>query len=233
MIAGEIGQISHLHLSYHGEAALTDINLSLQRHQIHVLSGSSGSGKTSLLRCLNRLNDCYPYCQTRGDIQLTLAGENVAVNQLSHHQLAYLRQKVGMVFQHPQLLPGSIADNIMLPLKVVAGMGKAQALIQLQSALEQAALWQEVCQRLDKPAQMLSGGQQQRLCLARALALSPEILLLDEPTASLDPDTTAIIEDLLLSLRRRYTIVMVSHSVAQSKKLADLHFHFEQGRLVD
>ncbi|MGR5147261.1 phosphate ABC transporter ATP-binding protein [Photobacterium alginatilyticum] len=226
------GKITDLSIYFDKQPIISNFSVSLKKNQIHVLTGASGSGKTTLLRALNRLNDCFENSHAQGEITLSLDGESLAVNTLKTHQLPNLRRKVGMVFQHPQLLPGTVIDNLLLPLKVVNHVSGEHAHAQAISALQQAALWDDVKDRLSRPANTLSGGQQQRLCLARTLALEPEMLLLDEPTASLDPDTTDQIEALIRQLAARYTIVMVSHSAQQTQKLADKVIHLEQGRCV-
>lgn len=226
------GKVSNLTISFGSQPVISDVSVDFYKNQIHVLTGPSGSGKTTFLRALNRLNDCFEDCQTQGKIELSLDGATQPVHALKPQRLPELRRKVGMVFQHPQLLPGTIKENLLLPLKVVCGLKGQAAQQKLFTALNQAALWDEVKDRLNTPAHSLSGGQQQRLCLARTLALEPEILLLDEPTASLDPETAAQIEELIIQLATRYTIVMVSHSAQQTKKLADHISCFEHGRIV-
>ena len=228
------GTVSELTISFGSRTVINNANMCFYKNHIHVLTGASGSGKTTFLRALNRLNDQFDQCRTQGEITLSLNGVDQDIHALSRHQLPKLRKSVGMVFQHPQLLPGSIAENLLLPLKVVSGMkmNRGQAQQAMENALKQAALWDEVNLRLNAPATSLSGGQQQRLCLARTLALEPEILLLDEPTASLDSETAAQIEELIRQLSQRYTIVMVSHSAKQTQKLADHISHFEQGAIV-
>ncbi|MCP5536491.1 MAG: ATP-binding cassette domain-containing protein [Akkermansiaceae bacterium] len=224
-------EISDLHVSFGNHEVLHRIKLAVRRHSIHCLSGPSGSGKTTLLRTLNRLNDCFDACRTRGEVVIDLEGQRRNIYQLSDAELPRLRQKVAMVFQNPNVLPGSIASNLLLPLKVVKRLKGDEAGQSLQQALQQAHLWSEVKDRLNKPAESLSGGQKQRLCLARALALEPEILLLDEPTSSLDPKVGQLIEDLILELAGQYTIVMVSHSRRQIHKLAGFHTHMERGKI--
>ena len=226
------GKVSNLTIAFGSRPVISDVSVDLYKNQIHVLTGPSGSGKTTFLRALNRLNDCFEDCRTQGKIELSLDGATQSVHALKPQQLPELRRKVGMVFQHPQLLPGTIKENLLLPLKIVGGLKGEAAQQKLCTALNQAALWDEVKDRLNMPAHSLSGGQQQRLCLARTLALDPEILLLDEPTASLDPETAAQIEALIRQLATRYTIVMVSHSAQQTRKLADHTSRFEHGRIV-
>lgn len=225
------GSVSNLTIAFGSNQVVSNTNMDFYRHQIHVLTGASGSGKTTFLRALNRLNDCFAECKTTGDIKLTLNDTQHCVQKMPEHQLPHLRQKVGMVFQHPQLLPGSILDNLLLPLRVVNSVTGQKAHQIAQTALKQAALWEEVSDRLSDHAASLSGGQQQRLCLARTLALEPEILLLDEPTASLDKHTAQQIEALILELAKRYTIIMVSHSAKQTEKLANRVSHFESGKV--
>ncbi|PSW05782.1 phosphate ABC transporter ATP-binding protein [Photobacterium lipolyticum] len=226
------GKVSSLTISFGSQPVISDVSVDFYKNQIHVLTGPSGSGKTTFLRALNRLNDCFEDCRTQGEIELSLDGTTQSVHSLKPQRLPELRRKVGMVFQHPQLLPGTIKENVLLPLKVVCGLRGEAAQQKLCSAFNQAALWDEVKDRLNTPAHSLSGGQQQRLCLARTLALEPEILLLDEPTASLDPETADQIEVLISQLAKRYTIVMVSHSAQQTKKLAEHVIRFEHGRIV-
>lgn len=228
-----IGEIRNLQVSFGNQPVIKEINLSLHRHKIHVISGPSGSGKTTLLRSLNRLNECFPQCHTRGDINLQLDGKLINIQQMSSAQLPTLRQKAAMVFQNPNVLPGSIASNILLPLKVVHHIKGGAAHEKLHLALQKSHLWDEVKDRLQHSANSLSGGQQQRLCLARALALNPEILLLDEPTSSLDPEVGQQIEELILELANSYTIIMVSHSRRQITQLADFSIPMDHGRIIN
>ena len=224
--------VSDLAVYFGGQPALTGVTASFAPHRIHVITGPSGSGKSTFLRSLNRLNESLGECRTEGEILMELQGQSCPIGQLKEAQLPSLRQKVGMVFQHPQLLPGTIEDNLLLPLKLVANTKGEQAQTQMSDALKQTGLWHEVNQRLRAPAQSLSGGQQQRLCLARTLAMQPEVLLLDEPTASLDPAATAQIEELLNSLKQRFTLLVVTHNMAQANRLADRQLAFDQGKLV-
>jgi phosphate transport system ATP-binding protein len=225
------GQVCGLTVSFGPHRVLKDVNIKLYQNRVHLLSGHSGSGKSTLLRALNRLNDCFDGCHTQGEIVLRLGGRSHQVNTLKPAALPDLRRRVGMVFQHPQLLPGSIADNLLLPLKVVAHLTGAVAQARAMAACQQAALWDEIKDRLEMDVASLSGGQQQRLCLARTLALEPEILLLDEPTASLDQLAAEQIEQCIEQLAQKYTIVMVSHSVRQSEKLADYIIRMHQGQV--
>lgn len=203
-----------------GEAVLLDdVSLDCPDGGITVLVGRSGSGKTTLLRSLNRLNDHFPSLKVSGTVEVKLGGvlKDVYAPDVD---AAELRRRVGMVFQSPNPLPLSAARNILLPLSLTLGVRGAEAQDVMESVLRQVGLWDEISDRLSVPAESLSGGQQQRLCLARMLALRPDVLLLDEPTASLDRRAAELVEDLLLSLKNRYPVIMVSHSLAQAQKLA-------------
>jgi phosphate transport system ATP-binding protein len=185
-----------------------------------MILGRSGVGKTTLLRALNRLNESFPDCETRGSIKLHLQGRLVdAYREIP--SLTELRRQVGMVFQTPSVLPTSIERNLLLTLRLARKATRAEHAASLELLLREVDLWEEVRDRLRHPATTLSGGQQQRLCLARTLALKPEILLLDEPTTSLDFQASRKIEQLLLRLKEQYTIVAVSHSLSQVRRLAD------------
>lgn len=228
-----VGKITNLEVSFGDQVVIQSASVSIYKNKIHVLSGPSGSGKTTFLRSLNRLNDCFESSRTKGEILLELDGEVYEIQSLKPSVLSELRRKVAMVFQNPNLLPGSMESNILLPLKVVSKLKGEAAREKLQSALNQAQLWEEVKDRLHQPASSLSGGQQQRLCLARALALEPEILLLDEPTSSLDPEVSQQIEVLIQNLSKNYSIVMVSHSREQTERLADHVIRFDQGKIIE
>lgn len=213
-------RIENLSVSFSGKAVFSHLSLAIPRGGPTFLLGRSGSGKTTLLRAINRLNECFPGGVTQGQVQLRLAGAwvdayapGLAVDDL--------RRRVGMVFQSPNVLPLSILRNLVMPLRVSLGLPAAEAEARAEEALREAHLWDEVRDRLADPATTLSGGQQQRLCLARALALKPEILLLDEPTASLDFKAAQLIEELLLELKSRYTVLVVSHSLSQARRLAE------------
>lgn len=229
---GVAGHLEDVSIRFSDKTILRDVNLQLLKGQLHMLTGPSGCGKTTLLRALNRLNDCFDKHDMSGSICLKLSEGEVDVHLLAHKHLPLLRRKVGMVFQTPNLLPGSIIDNLLLPLKVVAGLDATLAMALSEKVLVQVKLWDEVKDRLNNDASSLSGGQQQRLCLARTLALEPEILLLDEPTASLDPENTEVIEELLESLKHQYTMVMVSHCPAQTERLADQIFRLERQLVI-
>lgn len=226
-----VATIEDLSVSFAGHRVLHGFNLSLPPRTITVILGRSGSGKSTFLRTLNRLNECFPGSHTDGRVRLFLSNEWVDVYS-DGFALTELRRRVGMVFQSPNVLPSSIGRNIALPLKLVMGLSAADAARRMEWALREAQLWDEVEGRLHHPATTLSGGQQQRLCLARALAMEPEFLLLDEPTASLDFQASAKIEELLLRLKDRYTIVAVSHSLSQAGRLADRIVVINQGTVV-
>ena len=224
-------KVAGLHVGFAGREVLHDLNAEFYRGRVAVILGRSGSGKTTFLRALNRLNDCFSGSATRGSIKLKLQGEWRDIDG-DAVPLTELRRRVGLVFQTPHLLPGSIADNLALPVKLVLGLPRRDIPAKVAWALKEAHLWEEVHDRLDAPAHTLSGGQQQRLCLARLLALEPEILLVDEPTASLDFRSSQKVEELLLSLKDRYTIIAVSHSLSQARRLADAALIFRDGSVV-
>ena len=210
--------VRKLCVSFGQRQVLYDIDLDFPSKKVSVLLGPSGSGKTTLLRSLNRLNECFDGYEGRGSLCVEADGVLTPVENLS---LSQLRRLVGMVFQTPNPLPLSIRKNMMLPLTLVADLEKRAAEQVMEKTLIEVGLWSEVADRLDRPAMSLSGGQQQRLCLARALALEPEILLLDEPTSSLDRAAVERIEELILSLKGRYSIILVSHNLVQARKLGD------------
>ena len=217
-------------VTMNGRRVLDGIDLDIERGRATFVMGRSGAGKTTMLRVLNRLNECFPGCQTSGEVLLHLEGGTVRpyADEIS---LPELRRLVGMVFQHPNVLPMSIEGNITMPLSTVLGLGRAQAREAVRPALEEAQLWTEVRDRLDADARTLSGGQQQRLCLARTLAMRPEVLLLDEPTSSLDYKAAKGIEELLAELKGRYTMVVVSHGLDFATRLADDILVLREGKV--
>jgi len=225
-------RVDNLSVSFAGREVLRGLSLEIQAGGPTVLVGRSGSGKTTLLRAINRLNECLPGCATTGQVRLRLGGEWVEAYG-SSTVVENLRKRVGMVFQTPNVLPLSVERNIALPLKLALGLPVAQIRDRQEQALREAHLWDEVKDRLAAPAQTLSGGQQQRLCLARALAFAPDILLLDEPTASLDYKAAQGIEELLLELASRYTLLVVSHSLNQARRLARQMFVLREGGQVE
>jgi phosphate transport system ATP-binding protein len=229
-INGTCGLIQKVCVSFGATEVLTNINLEIDPNTITILVGRSGSGKTTFLRMLNRLNELFDHCCTTGQIILKIGGKSGNILGATF-AVEYLRRKVGMVFQNPNVLPSSIYANIAMPLRVVTGAGKTETMIRVESALREVQLWDEVKDRLKESAMSLSGGQQQRLCLARTISLEPEILLLDEPTASLDFKASLKIEELLLKLRKTYTIIAVSHSMAQTFRIGDRIVVLKDGRI--
>ncbi|MFN2112791.1 MAG: phosphate ABC transporter ATP-binding protein [Anaerolineales bacterium] len=221
--------IDQLSLKYSdGTQALRGISLKIPENQIFVVFGPAGGGKSSLLRSLNRLNDLADVAEMTGTI--TLDGEDIFQPSFDVIQL---RRRVGMVFARPVVLPLSIRGNLTYGL-IIAGITDQSRLDQaVETSLIKAALWEEVKDRLDDPAIALSGGQQQRLCLARVLALEPEVVLLDEPTSGLDPISTGKVENSLQELKKEYTIILVPHSVQQAARTADIAAFLLQGELIE
>ena len=214
-------RVRHLVFAYGDKTVLNDLDLDVPEAAITAVVGPSGRGKSTLLTVFNRLWEEMPGTpRMTGRVQIHLNG---SLKDIYHPSmsLADLRRQVGMVFQIPNPLPMSIYKNVAFPLKLTGGVTRSQRQHTVERALKQAFLWDEVKDRLGDDAHALSGGQQQRLCMARALAVEPEILLLDEPTSSLDAAATGIIEDLIASLKTSCTIVMVSHDMAQVRRLAD------------
>lgn len=221
--------IDQLSLEYSdGTRALDQVSLEIPENQIFVIFGPAGGGKSSLLRTLNRLNDLADVAHMQGTIRLD--GDDIFQPS---YDVIQLRRKVGMVFARPVVLPLSIRGNLTYGL-TVAGISDPERLDQaVETSLTKAALWEEVKDRLDEPAVALSGGQQQRLCLARALALEPEVVLLDEPTSGLDPISTGKVEESLQELKKEYTIILVPHSVQQAARTADVAAFLLQGELIE
>lgn len=220
--------IENLDLYYGDNHALHNINLDIPSHEITAFIGPSGCGKSSLLRCLNRMNDLIEGCRVQGKI--TLDGEDI---YSSNMDVNVLRKRVGMVFQRPNPFAMSIYDNIAYGPRI-HGIKDKKTLDQIvEKSLRQAAIFDELKDRLHKSALGLSGGQQQRLCIARALAVEPEVLLMDEPTSALDPISTSKIEDLLQELKTKYTIVIVTHSMQQALRISDKTAFFLLGELVE
>ncbi len=210
--------IVNLSVQFRDRVVIKNLTLALPSEGITVLIGRSGSGKSTFLRTLNRLNESMPDSKTLGAVRLRLGGDLIPI-YAPDIDLSLLRRRVGMLFQTPNVLPASIRQNMLLPLQLTTDLRAAEREERMRESLENVGLWEIVKKRLEEAATVLSGGQQQRLCLARMLALEPEIILLDEPTASLDPATTLEIEKLLHRLAERYTLVMVSHGLSQAKRL--------------
>jgi phosphate transport system ATP-binding protein len=230
-MVSNMNKISIKNLTLHysdGTESLCDISLEIPARAITVIFGPSGGGKSSLLRVLNRLNDLTDMVHLEGEVALD--DTNVLDPKLDVIQL---RRRVGMVFARPVVLPMSIRENLTYGLEVAGERDSSRLDAAVERSLKQAALWEEVKDRLDDPAVALSGGQQQRLCLARVLALEPEVILLDEPTSGLDPISTAKVEESLQELKQNYTIVLVPHSVQQAARTADYAAFFLQGELIE
>lgn len=201
---------------YGTRCVVEDVSLVAHRGSITALMGPSGCGKTSLINCINRICELVPGCHMSG--QMLIGGQD---NHAKGLDLLALRRRVGMIFQKPNPFPLSIRRNVELAL-IEHGYSRAERARRVEQALRDTGLWEEVGQRLDTPAMQLSGGQKQRLCIARAIALDPEVLLMDEPCSSLDPISNAAIESLILRLKERYTVLIVTHNLAQARRLADL-----------
>jgi phosphate transport system ATP-binding protein len=220
-------EVKGLSVSFSGQSALRDIHLSVPGQRILGIIGPSGSGKTTLLRTLNRMNDLEPGCSAQGSVMLD--GEEILGPR---YDPVVLRRKVGMVFALPVALPMSIYDNVVYGPRM-SGVQRGQLDQIVERSLKSAFLWDEVKDRLDMSGLRLSGGQQQRLCLARTLALEPEVILLDEPCSGLDPISTAKIEEALTILKEKYTIVLVTNNTKQAARVADETAFFLMGEMVE
>jgi len=218
----------NLHFYYADFLALQDITLQFHEHQVTALIGPSGCGKSTLLRCLNRMNDLIPYSRAAGEVLLD--NRNIYDPDVD---VVTLRRRIGMVFQKPNPFPKTIFDNIAYGLRVNGIKDKAYIVEQVEHSLKQSALWDEVKDRLHDSALGLSGGQQQRLCIARALAVEPEVLLMDEPCSALDPIATQKIEDLIDQLKETYTIIIVTHNMQQAARVSDITAFFYLGKLIE
>ena len=212
--------VKNLSFRYQDKTILNNVNLSIMENAITAITGPSGQGKSTFLSCLNRLWESSSNASVMGDVNICLNGEFHNINDINI-DLPSLRRKVAMVFQNPNPLPMSIYKNMALPLKLSGFKDKKQVSEKINRALKQANLWDEVKDRLHDGAMQLSGGQQQRLCIARALIMDPEVLLLDEPTSSLDEDAIREIEQLLLSFKNEKTIILVSHDKEQVERISD------------
>ena len=219
--------VKNMDLFYGDFQALKNINLDLPANRISAFIGPSGCGKSTLLKSLNRMNDLVEGCKITGE--LTLDGEDI----FNGMDVTLLRKRVGMVFQQPNPFPMSIYDNIAYGPRTHGVHNKAQLDEIVERSLRGAYIWDEVKDRLKKNALGMSGGQQQRLCIARALAVQPEVLLMDEPTSALDPISTAKIEDLALELKKDYTIIMVTHNMQQAARISDKTAFFLLGEMVE
>ncbi|MBA3927309.1 phosphate ABC transporter ATP-binding protein PstB [Listeria rustica] len=215
-------------LFYGQKQALNKINLNFKKNRVTALIGPSGCGKSTFLRTLNRMNDLIPNVTIKGEIKV--ADENI---QSSKIDTVNLRKKVGMVFQQPNPFPFSIYDNVAYGPRTHGVKNKKKLDEIVERSLRQAALWDEVHDRLHKSALGMSGGQQQRLCIARVLAVQPEVILMDEPTSALDPISTAKMENLILELKKEYTIVIVTHNMQQASRISDETAFFLNGEIIE
>lgn len=219
--------VKGLDLYYGDFHALKDVNLDINAKEITAFIGPSGCGKSTFLKTLNRMNDLVEGCKITGDVRLD--GENI----YSGMDVSQLRKRVGMVFQKPNPFPMSIYDNIAYGPRTHGIHNKAKLNEIVETSLRQAAIWDEVKDRLNKSALGMSGGQQQRLCIARALAVQPEVILMDEPTSALDPISTSKIEDLVIELKKDYTIIMVTHNMQQATRVSDKIVFFLLGEIIE
>jgi len=224
-----VKMVAHnLNFYYGAFQALHEITLDLHENQVTALIGPSGCGKSTFLRCLNRMNDLIPQSRVEGEILLD--GHNIYTPSVD---VVELRRRVGMVFQKPNPFPKTIFENVAYGLRINGVKDKDLLAERVETSLKQSALWDEVQDRLHRSALDLSGGQQQRLCIARALAVAPDVLLMDEPASALDPIATQKIEDLIHELKRSYTIVIVTHNMQQAARVSDVTAFFYMGKLVE
>jgi phosphate transport system ATP-binding protein len=219
-VPGEpVFEIRDLSVSYGGNVAIRDVGLDVYEHAVTAFIGPSGCGKSTLIRCLDRMNDLVPGAKVDGDV--LYHGKDLYAAEVDPVEV---RRRIGMVFQKPNPFPKSIYDNVAFGPRVLGMKGDLDG--RVEQALRRAALWEEVADRLKEPALGLSGGQQQRLCIARCLAVEPDVILMDEPASALDPISTTRIEDLMHELKRDYTIVIVTHNMQQAARVADMTAFF-------
>lgn len=218
----------NLSFFYGDNQALFDINLSVQANTVMALIGPSGCGKSTFLRCINRMNDIIPYTRIEGE--LTIDGESIYHTK---YDVTQLRRRVGMVFQKSNPFPKSIFDNIAYGLRINGIKDRYTIERIVEDSLKRTALWDEVKDRLHTSAMSLSGGQQQRLCIARTIAVQPEIILMDEPASALDPISTQKIEELIQDLKKQYTIIIVTHNMQQAARVSDYTAFFYMGKLIE
>lgn len=223
----KIIEIKNLNFWFGEKHILKDINLDFQPNEISAIIGPSGCGKSTLIRTLNRMNDLISETRIKGSILLD--GQDI----YDHHNVVNLRTKVGMVFQRPNPFPKSIFENVAYGLRVQGIHNRREISGRVENTLKAAALWDEVKDNLNQNAFQLSGGQQQRLCIARALAVEPEVILFDEPCSALDPISTARIEELLLKLKISYTIIIVTHNMQQAARVADTTAFLLMGEMIE
>jgi len=220
--------IEKINLWYNKSQALYDITMPITTNKVTAIIGPSGCGKSTLLRCLNRMNDIIPLCRVEGKILLD--NKNIYEKKTD---IVEVRKKVGMVFQKPNPFPKSIYENIAYGCRIAGIKNKNKLDKIVEKSLKEAFLWEEVKDRLKESAMGLSGGQQQRLCIARALAINPEIILMDEPCSALDPIATAKIEDLIRELIKNYTVVIVTHNMQQAARVSDYTAYMYLGKLIE
>ncbi len=220
--------VENLNLFYGNKQVLSEINLAIPEKKATAIIGPSGCGKSSFVRVLNRMNDLIPEARVEG--RVIIDGENIYDQDVD---LVALRKKVGMVFQKPNPFPKSIFDNVAYGLRIGNHLSKAEIEARVENSLKQAALWEEVKDRLHQNALKLSGGQQQRLCIARALAVEPEIILFDEPCSAIDPIATARVEELIHQLKKNYTVIIVTHNMQQAARVSDFTAFLWLGELIE
>ncbi len=220
--------IKELNFFYRDFKALTDVSLDVYAHEVTAFIGPSGCGKSTLLRCLNRMNDLISYIRIKGSIFLD--DQNIYDPGMD---VVSLRRRIGMVFQKPNPFPKSVFENVAYGLRVNGIKDKAYIAQQVETSLKAAALWDEVKDRIHESALGLSGGQQQRLCIARAMAVQPDVLLMDEPCSALDPIATQKIEELIHKLKKTYTIIIVTHNMQQAARVSDITAFFYLGKLIE
>ncbi|ALQ52588.1 phosphate ABC transporter ATP-binding protein [Nitrosomonas ureae] len=220
--------INDLNFYYGRHHALKSVSMNILEKKITAFIGPSGCGKSTLLRTLNRMYQLYPSQVARGEIMVD--GVNILDK---NHDINILRAKMGMVFQKPTPFPMSIFDNVIFGVKLYESLNRSELMERVEWALRKAALWEEVKDKLNQSGMSLSGGQQQRLCIARTIAVKPEVVLLDEPTSALDPISTAHIEELIFQLKQDYTIVIVTHNMQQAARVSDFTAYMYLGKLVE
>jgi phosphate transport system ATP-binding protein len=220
--------VQNLNLFYGDKQALHDVSINIPKGHVVAFIGPSGCGKSTLLRCFNRMNDLVDGCRIEG--RILMEGRDIFDRKVN---VAQLRRRVGMVFQKPNPFPKSIYENVAYGLRLLGVNNRVQLDEAVERSLKGAALWDEVKDRLDSSGLSLSGGQQQRLVIARAIALEPEVLLLDEPCSALDPIATALIEELLSKLKRKFTIVIVTHNMQQAARVSDFTAYMYLGKLME
>ncbi|MGB4263048.1 MAG: phosphate ABC transporter ATP-binding protein PstB [Fervidobacterium sp.] len=221
-------EIKNFNAYYADKKAVKDANLKIEKNKITAIMGPSGCGKSTLLRSINRINDLVPEFRVEGEI--LFHDRNIYDRETDIYSL---RRRIGMVFQRPTPFPMSIFDNIAYGLKLIGVTEKKEIKEKVRWSLEKAALWEEVKDELDKSALKLSGGQQQRLCIARAIAIEPEVILFDEPTSALDPVSTQKIEGLIEELAEEFTIIIVTHNIGQAARISDYTLFMYQGEIVE